>query len=231
MYKLLSLDGGGVRGVITLHCLAAWEREHGVRVPDVFNAYSGTSIGSIIIALFAYLDWSANDILAYFVKENILHRFLPKSIWDRIFGIFQWQPKYNDSQRDLVLTKLFNDRLISDTNKKVLITSYDVARETSIYFTDQSNVRLVDALLISSAAPLYFSSTYIKSYAPMTRIGDNELYGIDGGITCNNPSDLALLDILSRNGGGVDTSCVSPNLTEGVSGNKLCPASPLAEGV
>jgi len=216
---LLSIDGGGVRGLIVLHCLAKWEQQYGFRTPDLFNCYSGTSIGAIIVCFFAYMNWSAQEVLDYFNEKQLLQKFLPKSLWDRIFGLFQWKPKYNDSQRLEILSDIFGDKTLKETNNQVLITGYDLVREKTVYFTSfgtGKHFNIVDTLLVSSSAPIYFSSVYIdKFYCEKQKIilhadsghyepSDKEqsgggccgLWGVDGGLTCNNPSDVMVLELL-----------------------------------
>ena len=217
--RLLSIDGGGVRGLIVLQCLAKLERELGFRTPDIFNAYSGTSIGSIIVCFFAYLNMSAIEVMDYFIQNRLLEKYLPKSIFDYIFGVLQFRPKYSDSQRFEVLTNVFKDITISQTKSRVLLTGYDLIRNKTIYFTSQNNlnldIKVVDAIIISSSAPIYFSCFRVDNFYKQhqkeifenilirSRNSDNndsdhspDLYGVDGGIASNNPSDIAVLELL-----------------------------------
>ena len=205
MFKLLSLDGGGIRGLIILHCLAEYEKQYGVRVPDLFNCYSGTSIGAILIGFFAYLGWSATEVLDYIEKNRVLEKMMPLSKWDRLLGLFQFQSKYSDSLRREELTKLFGDQTLNSTYQPVLMTGYNLTTNETIYLTSYGtgqNLSVVDAMLISSSAPFYFPSIYLDSIDPAVKTAltnskeSTGVCGVDGGLVCNNPSDIMTMHLM-----------------------------------
>lgn len=209
MYKLLSLDGGGIRGLIILHCLAEYEKKNNVRVPDLFNCYSGTSIGAILVGFFAYLKWSATEVLEYIDKNQILQKLMPQSKWDKLLGLFQFQSKYSDSKRREELTKLFGDRKLNSTSDHVLMTGFNLINGETIYFTSYGtgqNLTVVDSMLISSSAPFFFPSIYLESADPaaikfaLTSASNTKnhtgVWGVDGGLACNNPSDIMTLHLI-----------------------------------
>src|SRR5450631_1255443 len=61
---VLALDGGGVRGILSLHILAAFEKHFGKPAFEFFDMFAGTSTGAIIAALLAYGRLTAEEILA-----------------------------------------------------------------------------------------------------------------------------------------------------------------------
>jgi patatin-like phospholipase/acyl hydrolase len=68
-FRILSLDGGGLRGTFSAKFLAEIERELGVRVADHFDLIAGTSTGSII-ALGLALGLRAEDMLDFYVERG-----------------------------------------------------------------------------------------------------------------------------------------------------------------
>jgi len=60
---VLALDGGGVRGMVTLRMLEAFEQHFGVAASDAFDFFAGTSTGAIIAALLAFRRLPAGEIL------------------------------------------------------------------------------------------------------------------------------------------------------------------------
>lgn len=93
-YKLLALDGGGIRGVMTLEILREIEhtlqtelgRDDRFVLADYFDYIGGTSTGAII-ATFLSLGWRVSSVLDFYVKAgpamfdraNLLKRFSTSS--------------------------------------------------------------------------------------------------------------------------------------------------------
>src|SRR5438105_8023117 len=66
-FQILSLDGGGVRGVFSAAILAAIEEDHQTRISNHFDLIAGTSTGGIL-ALALGLGIPPKDILAFYFK-------------------------------------------------------------------------------------------------------------------------------------------------------------------
>jgi patatin-like phospholipase/acyl hydrolase len=195
--RILSLDGGGIRGLISLRFLVEMEQATGQTIPELFDYFAGTSIGSIIAALFAYRKISAKKILAEVLTKSVMDRILPESFLDSIFDVVQCQPKYQDSQLVEVLEEMFGDTTLSETDKKVLITGFELEKNRPIFFKNYfsetadpgGDHRVRDACALSCSAPFYFPPHHLKT-------GSQSLWGIDGGLANNNPADCALIDAL-----------------------------------
>src|SRR5262249_46460785 len=67
-FQILSLDGGGLKGLFGVSFLAAWEECEGRSVTEYFDLIAGTSTGGII-ALALGVGYSAKEILQFYVKE------------------------------------------------------------------------------------------------------------------------------------------------------------------
>ncbi len=203
--RILALDGGGIRGAVTLGYLAEIERilseryeQAGImkaadfRLHHYFDLIGGTSTGSIIAALIAVGGYSAKEI-----KD--LYRKLGGAIFSdknglNIFGMqIHTKGKYNSQPLKDKLHEIFGDaRLGDDTNKtglcvvtKRLDTSstWPVTNNPKAKFFGQNRFFVRDIVRASTAAPSYFDPEVID-------VGEGQRgVFVDGGMSImNNPS-------------------------------------------
>lgn len=175
--RILSIDGGGVRGVITSILLDRIEEKHPFL--SKIDVFSGTSTGAIIAVALA-LGWST-DRITEFYKDNTEFIFRENFI-DKIKDVDGLiASKYSNKHLTIVLKKAFGKKRLSDIPKKVVIHSFyigdEVERPWTPYvmtnFGNTPDISIVEALLRSTAVPTYFP--IYKGF-------------IDGGVYCNNPS-------------------------------------------
>ncbi|HHH81865.1 MAG TPA: patatin, partial [Chloroflexi bacterium] len=81
MRTILSIDGGGIRGIIPLACLVELERQLGKPSPELFDMVAGTSTGAIIAAGIA-LGLSARGLLALY--RDLARRAFQRLPWWRV---------------------------------------------------------------------------------------------------------------------------------------------------
>ena len=184
-YNILSLDGGGVKGLIVLEQLITLERELGTCIKNRFNLISGTSTGGIIAVLLA-LGLTPSELLKLYTihSDSIFKkRFLR-------FGIFR--PKYSDIFLNSVIKNYVGDKTLKDLDIDVIITGYNASTNQKIIFKsrnakldDTYNYSLFDVIRSSVSAPTYFKPH---------KIGDE--YFIDGGMVINNPSMISWTESL-----------------------------------
>ena len=205
MFRILSIDGGGIRGIIPAKILALLEEELGRRdmstnICDYFDMICGTSTGGII-AIGLGLSMSASDILKLYV--------------DNAGIIFPHKNLINKSCR-VLCDKSFYDRNVL---KKLVSESYDKAASASPARLGHSHTRLcipvydahkgavhvfktshhpelikeyqmpaVDVAMSTAAAPIYFDS-YAFDFTFLDG-SQNFSYSniVDGGIMANNPT-------------------------------------------
>lgn len=174
-YRIMSFDGGGIRGVVSATILQRLEKEN-PRLIKSTDLFSGTSTGSFIALGLAY-GLSVKEILKLYSKLNCKYIFSPK--YNELF-----RPKYNNKHLKEVLMRVFPKNLkLKDLKKKVLIPSFEVISQGNdscklVFYTNfkdkgTANEYVIDVALYSSAAPIYFPSH--KKH-------------IDGGVIANNPS-------------------------------------------
>ncbi len=211
--KILSIDGGGIRGYIPaliLEDLAERLKKRG-KSPDFashFDIIAGTSSGSLTaLGLTApaadtegdnkYLNiprHSISDIVnMYEVRRNEIFPEMPLSGLKTIRQAFH--EKYDDTGLERVLEDLFGDRTMEDTLTDVLISSYDLktARPVMIQKSSKGQTRenffMKDVARGSSAAPTYFEPHLMTSLS-----GNTEYCLIDGAMAANNPSLCAYVE-------------------------------------
>lgn len=180
-YKILAVDGGGIRGAYTAQILAMLENElHFLQYVDLF---AGTSTGSILACGLAY--GLTPDELVTFYQTKAEQIFVVNR---SLFEILQLSAKYLTDPLKQVLEEVISpEETLADLNKKVLCVSFDLYNPYYNNWTpalldnyDQNSaeeVTVVDAILRSTAAPTYYPS--YQGY-------------IDGGMVANNPSMMAL---------------------------------------
>lgn len=196
--RILSIDGGGIRGILPGTILSYIENElkkedKDASIGKYFDFIAGTSTGGILALLYLYADengkyqYSANEALNLYLKNGgkIFDVSLKKKIGS-LFGLID--EKYSEKELERTLDIYLKNQTISNLLKPSLITSYDMRNRRARFFTshdaidDISNFYLKDVARATSAAPTYFEPANI-----------NSLYGtpytlIDGGVFANNPS-------------------------------------------
>lgn len=199
-FNILSLSGGGIRGVFTASVLAQFEtyitEQKGLTgaaaeaysIAKHFDMICGTSIGGII-ALGLAKGLTARDIL----QTMLTHRltiFPKKTSWltniERLF-----HPLYKSQPLEDVLELLFQAATIGELDKYVLVPAISLTNGQIRAFktphhphlrTDHK-LSLVDVALATSAAPTYF---------PVHQI-ENERF-VDGGLAANSPVLMGLVE-------------------------------------
>jgi predicted acylesterase/phospholipase RssA len=192
---VLSLDGGGIRGIIPAMLLKEIETRIGMPISSAFDEIVGTSTGGIIaLGLSAGRPdgtaiFNVDDLLElYETKGNVIFK---SSLFRK--GIFR--SRYNHDGLERLLLEKFGNLTLSDTRTNVAITSYDMERAIPHIFSsalaranDNDNFLMRDAARATSAAPTYFAPAQIYSVADTERVFP--LHLIDGGVIANNPALL-----------------------------------------
>ncbi len=185
--RVLSLDGGGIRGAATAQFLNRLEASlDGKSLFDTFDLFAGTSTGGIIAGVIGLLQKSGAELPDLYDYKNA-NRIMNKSLWDRMAGFAQAEPRYDGTGKIDVLTEYFGDRNLNEAQKPVLVVAYDVENRKSDVLKSNGGkvVKAVDALNATSAAPLYFPT------AKVAGDGEKVRWLIDGGVIANNPAMCA----------------------------------------
>ncbi len=194
-YRILSLDGGGMRGLVTTSVL----KRLNSAVPgwlDCVDLIAGTSTGGIIGLGLAYGMTLEELRNIYYEKGS---KIFDDSWLDNLLDLGQISgANYDNVNLRKLLKKLWKDALLKDLQKKVLISSFDLDNEHPDplkrtwkpkffhnFAGDDSDgeLELYKVGLYTSSAPTYFPST------------DGF---VDGGVIANNPSLAALAQALDQ---------------------------------
>lgn len=191
--KLLSIDGGGIKGIIAAQILHRIECEFNIVITEYFDAFAGTSAGSMIIGALVYGGYTGENLLEKLFSDEQAKKLMKQSLVDVIFDIFQTKPKYSGREKTKLITETVGDKKIFDTNKIVIIPCFNASTGSATFFKSfyhsdppLDNHLVSEIIDASSAAPFYF---------PAMKIGENGDYYIDGGVSANNPVDCAYVDL------------------------------------
>ncbi|RFU70619.1 patatin [Peribacillus saganii] len=190
MRKILSIDGGGIKGVFPASFLASIEDAIEENIGDYFDLIIGTSTGGII-ALGLASGMSAKDVLAFYENDG-------PAIFkgNRILKGLQWfsSAKYSEEPLDKALKNCFGEKKIGECSTRVVVPSMNLdTGEVHVYktahhvrFKNDYKKSIVEAARATSAAPTFFPSMIAESGTAL----------IDGGMWANNPVGTAVVEAI-----------------------------------
>ena len=209
-FKILSIDGGGIRGIIPAKVLFHLEEEAirndgpSARLCDYFDLVCGTSTGGII-AIGIALGMTAKEILNLY-EDNAKNIFHGKSLW-RSFR--KNTPFYSREKLKGLLSTHFNafdyqtnNARIYHCKTRLCIPTYDLDKgEQHVFKTDHlhnyyrdCHIPVVNAALATTAAPVYFSP-YSFNYCDINSTNQcSYINNVDGGVLANNPALIGLTE-------------------------------------
>lgn len=204
MKKILSIDGGGIRGIVPAVLLAEIEKRTGKRIADMFDMIGGTSTGGILTLGLTKPDknnskrpqYTAEQLISLYEKEG--NKIFSRSRWYNLRSLGNLlSPKYTAHGIEAILEKYFGEARLSEALGDVIITSYDIERRQSYFFKshkakmDSSKDFLMRRVARStSAAPTYFPPSRVE-------MEDDYLALVDGGVFANNPAMCAYVEARS----------------------------------
>lgn len=188
--RILSIDGGGIRGILPLALLTELESQRGM-CADLFDMVAGTSIGGIIATGLAHRV-SAKTIYDMLMSDGgtIFAKTLVTDVLNAV------EPKYDATPLEGFLAQTFNGAMLDGITKpELIVPTVDLLRPASIFFKswrarrDPSyNFALKDIARATSAAETYFSPALI------TNVPGDAYRCVDGGTAINNPTIAAILE-------------------------------------
>ena len=214
MKYILSLDGGGIRGIIPAIVLMEIEERTGKPIHELFDLVAGTSIGGIIALGLLKKDslggaqYTAEDLLKLHLRrgDEMFHRPLSRKITS-LWGFRS--PKYSHENMEEVLDDYFGGAKLGDALTNVLINSYDIENREPYFFKSwrykDSDVYMKKVARATSAGPTFFAPTQVKVRPEKNSEPNNkEIFKakdetslrtlVDGGIFVNNPAVSAFVE-------------------------------------
>jgi len=207
--KILALDGGGIRGMMTVEVLAEIEsllrkklgRGDDFVLADYFDFVAGTSTGAIIAACISF-GMKVSEIRDFYISSG-------KEMFDKAFLLKRFRYKYEDEKLAGKMQEVFGKDMTlgSDKLKTVLMMVMRNAstdspwpisnnpfakynrpeRRMDPHFDCNLDIPLWQLVRASTAAPVYFPPEVVT-------VGKHEFVFVDGGITTyNNPAFQAFL--------------------------------------
>jgi len=188
--RILSLDGGGIKGVFLVAFLAAFEERVGRPIAGYFDLIAGTSTGGIA-ALGLGLGFTAQGLLTLYERfgrevfpGNRLLRFVRHVV----------AAKYSPEPLRRVLAEAFGDRTLGDSRCRLVIPSLNLETgKVHVYktahhprFEMDYKESAVQVGMATAAAPTYFPSHRSSSGIPL----------VDGGLWANNPVGMAVVEAI-----------------------------------
>jgi len=192
VFKILSIDGGGIKGIYSSTILEKFEEKYNCSISDHFDMLCGTSTGGLI-ALALSLKVPAKTISSFYMdKGDFIFKKNKLSLFKQGF----WSGKYSDKNLKTSLEEIFNNKVIGDSHNLLCIPAFNYTDGNTCVFKYDHNqgdlardnkIQYVDIALATSAAPTYFPIREIEQL--------NKQY-IDGGLWANNPALVGLMEAL-----------------------------------
>ena len=197
-FRILALDGGGIKGSFSAAVLAALEDATKCRCVDHFDLIAGTSTGGII-ALGLGLGMSAQEIVSFY-EEHGPAIFPSCSLVQRLTGTVRqlvWGPKHSHAILREKLSLVLGEKQFGESQTRLVIPTYDAiggrifVMKTSHHprFQYDTEALAVDVALATSAAPTYFQAAMFPKHANCSYV--------DGGVWANAPVMVALVEAFS----------------------------------
>ncbi len=219
LHRILSLDGGGIRGIMTGQVLVALEEklnkkyfqingkhtEKPIRLGQYFDFVAGTSTGGILTCLLLCRDDKDPDYPKFSAKEAVeMYMKFGRVIFKPTFsgklpGFLSGigGSKFTSLQIENILKQYLGERTMSELLKPCLITSYDIQQRRAVFFTshdakskDNADFPIWQVARSTSAAPTYFPPAVAAAK------DDLMFHTIDGGLFANNPTMCAVIEAM-----------------------------------
>jgi uncharacterized protein len=189
--RILSIDGGGIKGVFPASFLATIESRLDRPIGEYFDLIVGTSTGGII-AIGLGLGFKASELLKFYLD-------LGPDVFkgNRLFKFFRWLgfSKYNPKPLLMALQGNFGERKLGESRTRLVIPSLNLdSLKVHIYKTSHHPrfeidylEPVVDVAMATAAAPTYFPTYKSAKGIPF----------IDGGLWANNPVSVAAIEAVT----------------------------------
>jgi len=204
--RILSIDGGGIRGLIPAVLMAQIERRTGRRIAELFDLIAGTSTGGILACALtapaaedpAVPRYRADELAGLYETEG--PRIFSRSLLKRIFSLEGFlDERYEDDGLEDALRRYLGEARLRDALTPLFVTAYDLERRDAFFFRSERaradpayDFAMTEAARATSAAPTYFEPVELRAAA-----GEARYALVDGGVYATNPAMCAYADALA----------------------------------
>lgn len=239
--RILSLDGGGMRGIIPATVLIYVEEKlqeltnnKEARIADFFDLIVGTSTGGILTCFYLMPNpskekkspsskYPASKALEFYDKKGgTIFNKSKNSSWlgiRQLFNATQFKPNNIEN----IFEEEFGDKKLSELLQPCIITSYDMESQSAVFFHSRESkpgrdFRIKDVVRSTSAAPTYFPPANILNLS-----SGQKMINLDGGVFANNPAMCAYVEARKSDFGKVKNPGAKDMifLSVGTGGGKL----------
>ncbi len=212
-FRILSIDGGGIRGIIPATVLGAVERlvqkvrgDDTLKIGDCFDLIAGTSTGGILTCLYLAPDPDVPDRARFSADEGLRlymeygDEIFDRSIWKKLESLGGLaDEKYSAKALEDTLRRYLGDLELKDLIGPCLVTAYATKQYRPWFFTwhdavedPAANYLVRDVARATSAAPTYFEAAMPDNLDDIP----NAVPMIDGGVFANNPAACAFVEAI-----------------------------------
>ncbi|KAK7310493.1 hypothetical protein RJT34_08046 [Clitoria ternatea] len=218
LVTILSIDGGGIRGIIPATIIAFLESQlqeldgAEARLADYFDVISGTSTGGLVTAMLTAPDennrplFAAKDIKPFYLNHcpQIFpqYRGLCGTLLAKVLRSLGG-PKYNGKYLHNVVREKLGDIRLHEALTNVVIPTFDIKCLQPIIFSSYQvkmspcmDAKLSDICISTSAAPTYLPAHNFKNEDSQGNVREYNL--IDGGVCANNPTLVAINEVTKQ---------------------------------
>jgi patatin-like phospholipase/acyl hydrolase len=202
-FRILSIDGGGIRGLILAQILTVVEaklkaasHDPDTRIADWFDLIAGTSTGGILTCIYLCpgVDdpnrprFSAAEAVELYMQHG--HEIFDITFWQKVKSAEGYlDEKYPSKGLETVLVDYLHELKLSELVKPCLVTAYDIENRAAYFFAQHDarkypgrNFKVREVARATSAAPTFFECARVESETQVS-------YSlIDGGLFANNPA-------------------------------------------
>ncbi|CAH1449494.1 unnamed protein product [Lactuca virosa] len=213
LITVLSIDGGGIRGLIPAIILDFLENElkridgEDARIADYFDIIAGTSTGGLITAMLTAPD---EDKRPVFEAKDIKNFYLQNSpkIFTQDCNIFKkfikslMGPVYDGKYLHNSIRKRLRNTKLEDTLTNIVIPTFDINTLQPTIFSSYEmkekpylNALLSDICIATSAAPIFLPPHHFETNHQGQK---HEFNLVDGAMAANNPTLIAMGEIAKQ---------------------------------
>lgn len=202
--RILTLDGGGIRGLVSAIWLEALQaRLHAAGKGGLhqhFDLIAGSSTGALI-AMGLGIGMPVAEVTRLY--EHFGDDVFPgaaERLWSRVTRSFTQglsAPRYSPKGLERVLKRVFGQRTLGEVQPRAMAIAYDTITRAPLflksYKPQHADVPLWEVCRAATAAPTYFP-------AHLATIERRRRALIDGGVVANNPTACAIAEAVRLNG-------------------------------
>ncbi|KAK8624337.1 hypothetical protein V6N13_065684 [Hibiscus sabdariffa] len=222
LITVLSIDGGGIRGIIPGTILAFLESElqkldgEEARLADYFDVITGTSTGGLLTAMLTAPSpgdgnrplFSAKDINGFYLQHcpKIFPQYRPLFAPVVNFVKPLWGPKYDGVYLHKIVREMLGETRLDQTLTNIVIPTFDIKQLQPRIFSSykvkkdpSQNALLSDICIGTTAAPTFLPAHQFETKDSTGQA--KEFHLIDGGVASNNPTLVAISEAVKANTG------------------------------